>query len=256
MRCDEARPWLGAFVDGELGSDVRRDILVHIEGCRDCAHEVADLRRLSGQVARNRLDAPAGLRELVLSGLAEAERQTVPRHAPAGWPSWTRVGGPRPGAMAAMLAACLICAAFGWFVAQRAVLADRAADDALTAHLRGIVQEHLVQVASSESHTVKPWFAGRIEFSPGVKDLAVEGFPLVGGRIDFVAGERVAALVYGRRLHTVTVLMRPNPNGGPGGVRTVQRRGYNLMSWTGAGIDYWMVSDLNADELGQLQRLL
>jgi len=111
-------------------------------------------------------------------------------------------------------------------------------------------------VASSDAHTVKPWFAGRIDFSPEVKDLAADGFPLLGGRLDFVGGRRVGAVVYKRRLHTINVFMWPSAGPGDAAPRLVARNGYNLLAWSRGGVDYWAVSDLSAGDLRQLQNLL
>jgi anti-sigma factor RsiW len=115
------------------------------------------------------------------------------------------------------------------------------------------------QVASSDRHTVKPWFAGRLDFSPAVKDLAAEGFELTGGRLDIVGDRRIAALVYKRRQHIINVFMWP-ASAGLGlestGAMRASLRGYNVLTWTSDGLTYWAVSDLNAAELGELQKLL
>jgi anti-sigma factor RsiW len=113
-----------------------------------------------------------------------------------------------------------------------------------------------VQVASSQSHTVKPWFNGRVEFAPSVKDLTDRGFPLVGGRVDFVGGQRVATLVYKRRLHVINVFIWPAADGvSPGPVPT-DIQGYNIVSWIAGSLTYWAISDPNARELAELQALL
>src|SRR6476469_7321517 len=105
----------------------------------------------------------------------------------------------------------------------------------VTAHIRSLLQDSPIQVASSDAHTVKPWFAGRIDFSPEVKDLAADGFPLLGGRLDFVGGRRVGAVVYKRRLHTINVFMWPSAGPGDAAPRLVVRNGYNLLAWSRGG---------------------
>jgi anti-sigma factor RsiW len=119
--------------------------------------------------------------------------------------------------------------------------------------MRALLQDNAVQIASLDTHTVKPWFAGRLEFSPVVKDLAAEGFQLVGGRLDYVGGRRVAALVYRRHLHQVSVFIWPAEGDAATPSRT-RLDGYNVVSWQRAGMTFWAVSDLNEGELRELQR--
>jgi anti-sigma factor RsiW len=128
--------------------------------------------------------------------------------------------------------------------------------DVVSAHARSLLQESPVQVASSQSHTVKPWFNGRIEFAPSVKDLTDKGFPLVGGRVDVVGGQRVATLVYKRRLHVINVFIWPAADSTSPGTTRAAVQGYNTVSWTVGGLTYWAISDLNARELAELQGLL
>ena len=126
----------------------------------------------------------------------------------------------------------------------------------LSAHVRSLLQDTPVQIASSDRHTVKPWFTGRVDFAPDVKDLAAEGFPLVGARLDYVDGRRVGALVYKRRLHTINVFMWPSASREDTAPRLVVRNGYNALTWSRNGITQWAISDLNAGELRELQSLL
>ena len=128
--------------------------------------------------------------------------------------------------------------------------------DVLAAHVRSLLQDSPTQVASSEAHTVKPWFAGRLEFAPSVKDLAAEGFPLAGARLDYIGERRVAALVYRRRLHVVNVFVWPAADAADSTPRALTLRGYNLLTWSRGGIAYWAISDLNMAELQRLQALL
>ena len=124
----------------------------------------------------------------------------------------------------------------------------------LSAHLRALAPGHLVDVASTDQHTVKPWFAGKVPFSPIVTDEAAQGFPLVGGRVDFLAGQPAAALVYTRRAHQVNVFEQPDSAAHADSETAI--RGYHILAWSSGGMRFWAVSDLNVAELRQLRDLL
>jgi anti-sigma factor RsiW len=134
--------------------------------------------------------------------------------------------------------------------------ADVVAREVLTSHLRSLMPGHLMDVVSTDQHTVKPWFDGRIDFSPPVNDFAADGFRLVGGRLDYLAGRPVAALVYQRRKHIVNVFVWPAADGSQSAVESTAHDGYNLLHWRRGGMNYWMASDLNAQEMGDFARLL
>jgi len=136
--------------------------------------------------------------------------------------------------------------------AETAVIAR----EVLTSHLRSLMPGHLMDVVSTDQHTVKPWFNGRVDFSPPVSDFAADGFSLVGGRLDYLDGRAVAALVYGRRKHIVNVFVWPASDGSESAVLSTAHDGYNLMHWRRGGMTYWIVSDLNAQEMGDFARLL
>ena len=119
-------------------------------------------------------------------------------------------------------------------------------DEIVAGHVRSLLANHLTDVATSNQHVVKPWFNGRIDFSPPVVDLAATGFPLVGGRVDYIGGRVVAALVYRRSGHAINLFVWPaeTPPEGPS-----QHDGYNLLRWSAGGLAYWAISDLNPEEL-------
>jgi anti-sigma factor RsiW len=158
---------------------------------------------------------------------------------------------------AAVLAiACGLTALATTMILSRAENGTLVEREVVSAHLRSLLQESPIQVASSDTHAVKPWFSGRVDFSPPVKDLTAEGFPLLGGRVDYIGGRRVAALVYRRNLHIVNVFLWPSDNRGEVVPRVDALKGYNVLLWNNGGLTYWAVSDLNGDELRQLQSLL
>jgi anti-sigma factor RsiW len=158
--------------------------------------------------------------------------------------------------LTAVAAVCLIAVFGTWTITRYVDSEARIEQDVLSAHVRSLLQDSPIQVASGDPHSVKPWFNGRVEFAPDVKDPAAEGFPLAGARLDYVDGRRVAALVYKRRLHTVNVFVWPSPHAGDIAARLIPVKGYNLLTWSRNGLTYWAVSDLNGAELQQLQALL
>jgi len=190
-----------------------------------------------------RYAAPPGLRERVQA----AVRAEPARRRPSWRPSVRQTG------IAA--AAVVVLAVSGWLIGQR-----RSADTELAAvfdaHLRSLAPGHLADVAFTDQHTVKPWFAGKLNFSPPVVDPAAEGFPLVGGRVDVVNGRSVAALVYSRRNHLINVFVRPLERGEPSAGRDGEQRGYHVAGWIRGGMRFWAVSDLNPQELAQFRELL
>lgn len=177
-------------------------------------------------------------------GLDHKIRQSLGRERPA--PSTWR--------WLAIAASLLLGASITWNVAQFRSRVDReqiSADNVLSAHIRSLAGTHLLDVPSSDQHTVKPWFSGKLDFSPGVKDL--EGFPLLGGRLEYFDGHAAAALIYGRHNHTINLFTWPSAT--PSGAGTQTLNGYNLQHWSANGMTFWAVSDLNKTELGEFAAL-
>lgn len=139
---------------------------------------------------------------------------------------------------------------------SRPSLTERTAQDIVSAHIRSLMPDHLTDVVSSERHTVKPWFAGKLDFSPPVADLSGDGFPLVGGRLDYAGRRSVAALVYRRGAHLTNLFVWPSASTRDFAETTDARQGYNLLCWTRGQTNYWVISDLNATELRQFARLV
>ena len=261
MRCnDEVRLRIGPLLDDELSPRERDELVAHVAECADCARYRGELLGLSSRMRQLREAAPAGLTHRVRARLeVEAADEPLPR---ARLPLTAMVGTwfnrslqsyYRP-ALAMLVVAVLSAATALWW-ADRAQDQQAIAHDVLAAHVRSLLQDNAVQVASLDTHTVKPWFAGRLDYTPVVKDLDAEGFKLVGGRLDYVDGRRVAALVYMRRLHKISVFIWPAKS--DLGLTSRQRiDGYNLVSWTAANMTFWAISDLDERELGQLPALL
>lgn len=163
------------------------------------------------------------------------------------------VPAPMPWRWMAIAATVLLVASVTWnisLVRSRVDPRQVLAEDVVSAHVRSLVGTHLLDVPSSDHHTVKPWFAGKLDFSPAVKD--VEGFPMLGGRLEYLEGHPAAALIYGRRNHTINVFTWPSV---PTAAAEQTRNGYHIESWYSDGMTFWAVSDLNEGELREFVAL-
>ena len=156
----------------------------------------------------------------------------------------------------AIAASILLCVSAGWNLAllrSRTPERDVLAENLLSSHVRSLIGTHLVDIPSSDQHTVKPWFNGKLDFSPDVKNLTSQGFPLLGGRIEYISERHVAALVYGRRKHIINLFTWPA--GTAPGVRSWSRQGYNMVHWKKGEMDYWAIADITLAELEQFRDL-
>ena len=246
MTCAELETRLHAYLDAELPEAAAREVAAHVAGCPHCGPWYEEQRTLRAAL-RERLPtfrAPDTLRAAVRRGLRAAQDVEPPR---------ARLAASRWLAAAATL---LVAVGGTWSLAMRAVASRTVGDEILAAHVRSLMPGHLTDVLSTDQHTVKPWFNGRLDFSPPVEDFSGSGYPLIGGRLDYVAGRSVAVLVYGRRQHVISVMLWPAGTGSSAGpaVRAVQ--GYHLLHWTDPNFTYWVVSDLGMAELRDFGALL
>lgn len=253
MLCDRARELIGAYVDEELSGDDRTSVAAHVESCAACRELMGDIERTSRAIAGlGREPAPTGLASRIHSRLADIaeEKQGRKRYLPWRIPPtlWRQA--------AALAACCTLSVLLTWWFMTSAGQVDQLQQQIVAAHIRSLLQDSPIQIASSDAHTVKPWFAGRVDFAPEVKDLAAEGFPLLGGRLDYVHQHRVGALVYKRRLHIVNVFMWRAPGTEDAAPALANKNGHNVLLWTKSGVTYAAVSDLDAGELKRLQELL
>jgi len=194
-----------------------------------------------------RYQAPAVLTDRIIDALA-----ATPSHADRGRSRFWQGAG----LGAATTAALAVALGVGFMFTQPS-RDDVLVDEAIANHVRSLQAGHAVDVASSDQHTVKPWFNGRIDYAAPAFDLAADGFPLVGGRLDYFDREPVAVLVYRHRLHTINVFVRPGRDGSArAGARTLDRRGFAIDRWTNEGMEFWAVSDADAATLAQLRVLL
>ncbi len=248
MHCDEAQQLISAGIDGEISDASAEKLREHTEGCANCTGVQADFRRISQQLkSAGREVLPSRLEPRVRAAIGRAARESYV-------PALTRKPWLRQ--LAAMAAVCLIAVFGTWTYTRQYDSQMRIEHDVLAAHMRALLQDSPIQVASSDTHTVKPWFNGRVEFSPDVKDFAAEGFPLAGGRLDYIGGKRVAVLVYRHRLHVIDVFVWPAATPDDVPPRLTSTDGYNLLTWSHGGLTYWAASDLNATELQQFKALL
>jgi anti-sigma factor RsiW len=238
------------YADGEIDALQERSIEQHLRGCATCAAKHQELLALRARIGAEvpYFTATPELRERVRALLANA-RDTArarPRLHRNRW-SWL-TGGFVAGCAATLLAWSVGTTVIAWRTNEDVAV------EAVATHVRATLNNHLIQVASSDQHTVKPWLSARLDYSPPVQDLASEGFALTGGRLDMLNKQRVATLVYSHRLHTIDVFVRPESAPVPSTLRTV--RGFNVVHATGSGMDWIAVSDVSADELTEfVQRL-
>ncbi len=249
MSCDKAESLLHGYLDGELCAAATWEYERHLQGCAVCAVELSALRSLRARL--HEADLYAAAPPLLSRRIREHLEPTA--GAGAGLTS-----GAERSHWLAIAAALALVAMGSWWTLQavRGPAEEMLAVAALDGHLRSLQLAHLTDVASTDAHTVKPWFEGKLSYSPPVVDLATEGFPLLGGRLDVVEGRTVAALVYGRRKHIVSVFVWPAdgaPETAPG---SAARQGYSWIQWSHAGVRYWAVSDVAPAELEEFARLL
>jgi len=239
--CNRTRALIDAAIDGELDAANLVSVEDHLAGCAECRAIHAERQALSHRIKTDapRFTAPTGLRGRVLAGL--------PSEAPPSQIPWLTFGGWSASALA-------LAASLALFVTTPGPQ-DQLAHDLIEAHLRSLMAEHLTDVPSSDRHTVKPWFNGRLDLSPPVPDLVADGFPLIGGRLEHLDERNAAALVYRRRQHVINLFVWPSPDAADRSVHSARHNGYTVLEWTKAGIGYAAVSDLNAEELSAFQRL-
>jgi len=244
MSCDQTRLYLHAYLDDELGVAEAVRFEAHLADCPDC--QTAQSEALAIRAAIRGSDLYYRPSQALALRVNAAVRQAArPRSNGMQW--------------MAIAAAVIVTIGLALFLTLRnrqpggQELLARAVVDS---HIRSLQANHLVDVPSSDHHTVKPWFQGRLDFSPPVPDLAAQGWPLEGGRLDYIDGKTVAAIVYERRKHQVNVFLWPAGQSPDEPVLQQTAQGYHVVHWTANGMTYWITSDLNPAELQQFAQLL
>ncbi|PYP56708.1 MAG: anti-sigma factor [Gemmatimonadetes bacterium] len=242
---------LDAYLDGELTAGDVRTLETHLAQCVECTRFRDRRLELRAAIVAGipTFQAPPALRDRIRAA-ARTGSALETKRAPRRFTMRTLW---RPLALAASLA---VVAIGGWSLALQHVAGEALADNVLASHVRSLMPGHLTDVLSSDQHTVKPWFNGRLDYSPSVYDFAGRGYPLLGGRLDYVGGRPVAALVYGRRQHVINVFVWPATSGPTDGSNKRDRQGYHMLHWTTPDYTYWVVSDLGLAELQDFAQLL
>jgi anti-sigma factor RsiW len=249
MNCAECEILLHALIDGELDAGHARDVEAHVAACTGCAEKLEAFRAMRATMAEAGLRerAPASLRSRIEAILpaAPAARVIAPRQFLR--PSRRSFfGGFAAGtALSAALAASLV------LTIVRSDQEQSTAGEVVSAHIRSLQAGHLMDVETSDQHTVKPWFDGRVDVAPPVIDLTAQGFTLLGGRLDYIDGEPVASVVYQRRKHVINLFVAQRLGTERATVAGTTVQGYNVRHWSDKGLDFWAVSDLDSEELSE-----
>jgi anti-sigma factor RsiW len=243
MDHQQIRELIHGYVDGELDLLTACEIEQHLRSCEDCSGVEKAVRALRETVATSQpaYRAPSHLRKNVRAALRRKAKTSI-------FSPWV---------VFATGAACALII-FGAVVFQTTPASrnNTLVNEIVADHVRSLLATHLVDIASSDQHTVKPWFDGKIDFAPEVRDLSGDGFPLIGGRLDYLGGKTVVALVYQRNKHPINVFIMPATANRDTSPSVATHRGYNVLSWHHHEMRYWAVSDLNQAELRRFTELL
>lgn len=241
MTCSETQELIHGYADGQLDLARSLEMERHFRECPACASAYENLRGMRSAMSGSLpyFKPPAGLERRLHARLRAESREG----RSIGWFAM-------PWKWAAVAAALVLTAAVTW----RTTLMNHRpeemlAGDVVSSHVRSLMAEHLTDVPSSDRHTVKPWFNGKLDFSPPVGDFLDKGFTLAGGRLDYLDGRSVAALVYHRRQHVINLFVWPGPEHADSEIQATERQGYHVLHWTKAHMNYWAASDLNTGEL-------
>ena len=238
MTCDEAKLLLHALIDRELDASHARDVEVHVTTCAACAIEFTAQREMKRVLADANLRyvAPANLRARIegsLPGAREPNRRAVLHGFALG------------SAVSALAATGLVA------IMLRPDDQQRLLSEVVSAHLRSLQPGHLTDVLSTDQHAVKPWFNGKVDVAPPVIDLTAQGFTLVGGRLDYIDARAIGAVVYRRRQHVINLFVAQTADMERQAPQTHTLQGFNCRHWSNRGLNFWAVSDINADELAE-----
>jgi mycothiol system anti-sigma-R factor len=239
MNCEEAKILLHALLDGELDAGHASEVEAHIAGCADCTEELAAQREMKRVLAATNLRyaAPPALRARIEASLPQPRQQPSRRSVLRGFAM---------GSAVSALAATGVVA-----IVLRQDDQQRILSEVVSAHLRSLQAGHLTDVISTDQHTVKPWFNGKLDVAPPVIDLTAQGFTLVGGRLDYIDARAIGAVIYRRRQHIINLFVSQTASTEHRVPKTQTMQGFNCRRWGDRGLNFWAVSDLGADELAE-----
>jgi anti-sigma factor (TIGR02949 family) len=253
MDCKESQNLMSAFLDEELDPSAAAHFAAHLAACEACSKAYKQLAALRATVRAGAVNytAPAALRARILNDMNTVAplRKAGIFSRFGGWP-WARIN-----FGAASLASVAFAVTLAFYI-QAPSEADFLDQEIVATHFRSLQADHLADVASSDQHTVKPWFSGKLDYSPPVVDLAQEGFALIGGRLDYLNQRPVAGLAYRHGKHLVNLFVWPDEAKGDTAGKMSAVRGFQLLRWSHGGMAYTAVSDMNAHELQAFQQLL
>ncbi|MGY8665174.1 anti-sigma factor [Bradyrhizobium sp. UFLA05-109] len=238
MTCDEAKLLLHALIDGELDAGHTSEVEAHIATCPACATELAAQREMK------RVLADASLRYTAPAALRARIEASLPRPRPQSRRAVLR-GFAMGSAVSALAATGLVA------IVLRQDDQQRILSEVVSAHLRSLQAGHLTDVVSTDQHTVKPWFNGKLDVAPPVIDLTAQGFTLLGGRLDYIDARAIGAVVYRRRQHIINLFVSQTASTEHRAPKTQTMQGFNCRRWGDRGLNFWAVSDIGADELAE-----
>lgn len=257
MACNEKTHLLHAYFDGELDLVSSLEMEEHLKACAECALDLRSQQTMRGALRSARLyeNAPERLEQKIRCGYTSdrahpAATKSVLRHR--SWEEWLGIA-----AMIALVAVG-VQSVIKTIAGTRTTIApeEMVAQEIVESHVRSLQQNHLLDVPSSDQHTVKPWFDGKLDFAPPVDDFSPQGFVLTGGRLDFIDHHNAAALIYMRRKHIINVFIWPQETKTDGSSRAETIDGYNIVHWDKGGFHYWIISDVSAADESQLASLM
>jgi mycothiol system anti-sigma-R factor len=248
VSCEQSSTVLHGYLDNELDAARASDFERHLESCRECTAALDIEESLRASLQRGGLyeRAPSALREKIRSEIKVATRAEAAKNTASAW-RWLAVA-----------AAILLVTGMAWLAMpslNKTTPSTVTAAELVDAHVRSLQPGHLTDVASTDQHTVKPWFDGKLDFIPPVKDYSDEGFTLIGGRLDALNGQNVAALVYQRRKHYINVFVWPTTDADTPIHPPGSRRGFNWVHWRHNGMEFCAMSDISTSDLHELAQL-
>jgi anti-sigma factor RsiW len=238
MTCNEAEILLHALLDGELDASNARVVESHVENCSRCAPQLRAFRglRQAMPIGQLHFTAPASLRRRIEKAFPAAPQLASSRRS-------VLKGFVMGTALSTAMAASLVVAVVRTDQDQRVL------GDIVSAHVRSLQADHLTDVRTSDQHTVKPWFNGKVDIAPPVVDLTAKGFMLLGGRLDYIDGQTVPSIVYRRRTHVINLFVAQGAPSETREARLQTMQGFNIQRWTAGGLEFFAISDINAEEL-------